>query len=127
MTRIAIVEDERTIRTSLRMALEAEAFEVETYENPVIALPKLLFSPPTLLILNGHMPGMLGIDFFVTFRAFSKAPVIFLTASPEEIQDELERRGCPADEYIAKPFSHRLIIARVRRLLAARGVSCRGS
>lgn len=118
MALIAIVEDERNILTSLRIALEAEGFEVETYQNPVIALPKLLFLPPMLLILNGHMPGMHGIDVFVKFRAYSKAPVIFLSASAEEIQDELERRGCPADEYIAKPFSHRHVMATVRRLLA---------
>ena len=58
MAHIAIVEDEKNILTSLRLAFEHEGYSVETYDDPLVALPKLIFVPPDLLILNGHMPGM---------------------------------------------------------------------
>ena len=109
MAHIAIVEDEKNTLTWLRLAFEHEGYSVETYDDPLVALPKLIFVPPDLLILNGHMPGMHGIEFFQKFRQYSKAPVIFLSASADEIQDRLYDIGLPADEYVYKPCSQRQI------------------
>jgi two-component system response regulator ChvI len=120
MTTIAVVEDEKNILTSLKMAFEAEGFDVRIFQDPVAALPKLIFEPPHLLILNGMMPKMHGIDFFKKFRAFSRAPVIFLSASAEEISEELERIGLPADEYVGKPFSQRHLVSLSKSVLRGR-------
>ena len=117
MAHIAIVDDEKNTLTSLRLAFEHEGYSVETYDDPLVALPKLIFVPPDLLILNGHMPGMHGIEFFQKFRQYSKAPVIFLSASADEIQDRLYDIGLPADEYVNKPCSQRQITGLVARVL----------
>ena len=117
MAYVAVVEDERNILTSVCIALEGEGHTVQGFDNPVVALPKLIFAPPDLLILNGTMPGMHGIAFFLKFREFSRAPVIFLSANAEDIQDQLERLGHCADDYVGKPFSHAYLMKLVGRVL----------
>ena len=74
MAYIAIVEDEKNICRSLRLALEAEGYVVDDFQDPLIALPKLICVPPNLLILNGHMPGMHGIVFFRNSGSTAKRP-----------------------------------------------------
>jgi DNA-binding response OmpR family regulator len=83
---------------------------VAAYDNPVAALPKLMFVPPDLLILNG-------IDFFLKFREFNRAPVIFLSAYTDEIQDRLENVGMCADDYVGKPFASLHLLKLVQRIL----------
>lgn len=119
MTYIAIVWDERNILTSLRLCFEAEGFEVDTFEHPLVALPKLIFVPPHLLILNGHMPGMHGLEFFARFREYSRAPVVFASASADMIEAELARRGTPAEAYLEIPFSQRHIVQLAKDLIHA--------
>jgi two-component system response regulator ChvI len=113
MKRIAVVDDEPTILTSLRLTLESEGYAVEVFSDPAVALPKLICVPPTLLILNGRMPGLHGIDFFLMFRQYSKAPVIFLSASADEIATHLQAIDRPATAYVNKPFSQRVLLALV--------------
>lgn len=107
MAHIIIVDDERNICISLKMALQAEGHEVETFTDPLVALPKVIAVPPDVLVLNGRMPGLHGIDFFLEYREFSQRPVVILSASADEIEDELERRGMPANGYVGKPFLQR--------------------
>ncbi|MCP4934981.1 MAG: response regulator [bacterium] len=104
MTDIAILEDDRNIRVSLGMYLEHEGYTVITYGNPLKALSELISFPPRLLVLNGRMPGMHGIDVFLTFREYSQSPVVFLSASVDEIEAKLEAIGKPAEGYVLKPF-----------------------
>lgn len=110
MKRISIVDDDIATLTSLRRTLEVEGYAVEIYSSPVVALPKLICVPPNLLILNGKMPGMHGIDFFLTFRLYSNTPVIFLSASADEIQAELEAVGTLATAYVSKPISQHALL-----------------
>jgi two-component system response regulator ChvI len=120
MKTIAVVDDEKNILTSLKMAFEAEGFDVRVFQDPVAALPKLIFEPPHLLILNGRMPEMHGIEFFKKFRTFSRAPVIILSASAEEISQQLDRIGLHANDYVDKPFSQRQVVSLSKRLLRGR-------
>jgi 5-methylcytosine-specific restriction endonuclease McrA len=83
-----------------------------------VALPRLICVPPDLLILNGRMPGLHGIDFFLNFRQFSKAPVVFLSASADEIAARLQAVGKPAAAYVDKPFSQRRLVEVVAATLA---------
>jgi len=101
------------------MVFEAERLTVETYEDPVIALPKVICVPPNVLILNGKMPGMHGIEFFLKYREFCRVPVIFLSASAEEIEEHLREIGKPAEAYVQMPCSQRQMIAVVRDVLRA--------
>ena len=113
---IALVDDERNILTSLSMALEAEGYKVRTYSDGVAALEALTEEPADLGIFDIKMPRMDGMELLRKVRQQSDMPVIFLTSKDEEI-DELFGLKMGADDYIAKPFSQRLVVERVRTIL----------
>ena len=113
---IALVDDERNILTSLRMALEAEGYKVRTYNDGTSALEALAEEPADLGIFDIKMPRMDGMELLRRVRQQSDMPVIFLTSKDEEI-DELFGLKMGADDYIAKPFSQRLVVERVKAVL----------
>lgn len=113
---IALVDDERNILNSLRMALEAEGFKVRTYSDGAEALEALTEDPVDLGIFDIKMPRMDGMELLRRVRQQSDMPVIFLTSKDEEI-DELFGLKMGADDYIAKPFSQRLVVERVKAVL----------
>jgi len=113
---IVLVDDERNILTSLRMALEAEGYKVRTYNDGVAALEALTEEPAELGIFDIKMPRMDGMELLRKVRQQSDMPVIFLTSKDEEI-DELFGLKMGADDYISKPFSQRLVVERVRAIL----------
>ena len=113
---IVLVDDERNILTSLRMALEAEGYKVRTYNDGVAALEALTEETADLGIFDIKMPRMDGMELLRRVRQQSDMPVIFLTSKDEEI-DELFGLKMGADDYIAKPFSQRLVVERVKAIL----------
>jgi two-component system response regulator ChvI len=113
---IALVDDERNILTSLRTALEAEGYKVRTYNDGVAALEALTEEPADLGVFDIKMPRMDGMQLLCRLRQQSDMPVIFLTSKDEEI-DELFGLKMGADDYIAKPFSLRLVVERVKAVL----------
>ena len=113
---IALVDDERSILTSLRMALEAEGYKVRTYNDGASALESFNDDPVDLAVLDIKMPRMDGMEVLRRLRQKSDTPVIFLTSKDEEI-DELFGLKMGADDYIAKPFSQRLVVERVKAVL----------
>ena len=113
---IALVDDERNILTSLGMALEAEGYKVRTYSDGAAALEALTEEPADLAILDIKMPRMDGMELLRRLRQQTDMPVIFLTSKDEEI-DELFGLKMGADDYIAKPFSQRLVVERVKAVL----------
>lgn len=113
---IALVDDDRNILTSVSIALQAEGFLTRVYADGEAALRALTDNPPDLGIFDIKMPRMDGLELLRRFREKSSAPVIFLTSKDEEL-DEAEGLAAGADDYIAKPFSQRLLIARVRAIL----------
>ena len=113
---IALVDDERNITASLRMALEAEGYKVRTYGDGAEALAALSDEPADLGIFDIKMPKMDGMELLRRVRQMTDMPVIFLTSKDEEI-DELFGLKMGADDYIAKPFSQRLVVERVKAVL----------
>jgi two-component system, OmpR family, response regulator ChvI len=113
---IALVDDERNILTSLGLALEAEGYKVRTYSDGAAALEALSEEPADLAILDIKMPRMDGMELLRRLRQQTDMPVIFLTSKDEEI-DELFGLKMGADDYIAKPFSQRLVVERVKAVL----------
>ena len=113
---IALVDDDRNILTSVSIALQAEGFLTRVYADGEAALRALIDNPPDLGIFDIKMPRMDGLELLRRFREKSGAPVIFLTSKDDEL-DEAEGLAAGADDYIAKPFSQRLLIARVRAIL----------
>ena len=113
---IALVDDDRNILTSVSMTLEAEGFQVRTYTDGESALQGLLARPVDLAVLDIKMPRMDGLELLRRLREKSAVPVIFLTSKDDEL-DEALGLAMGADDYIAKPFSQRLLIARIRAIL----------
>ena len=113
---IALVDDDRNILTSVSLALQAEGFVTRVYSDGETALKALIDNPPDLAILDVKMPRMDGMELLRRLREKSSLPVIFLTSKDDEL-DEALGLAMGADDYIAKPFSQRLLIARIRAVL----------
>ena len=113
---IALVDDDRNILTSVSIALQAEGFVTRVYSDGEAALKALADNPPDLAILDVKMPRMDGMELLRRLREKSALPVIFLTSKDDEL-DEALGLAMGADDYIAKPFSQRLLIARIRAVL----------
>ena len=113
---IALVDDDRNILTSVSIALQTEGFLTRVYSDGEAALKALSDNPADLCIFDIKMPRMDGLELLRRLREKSQTPVIFLTSKDDEL-DEAEGLAAGADDYIAKPFSQRLLIARVRAIL----------
>jgi two-component system, OmpR family, response regulator ChvI len=113
---IALVDDDRNILTTLSIFLQAEGFATRVYADGETALKALLENPPDLAIFDIKMPRMDGLELLEKLREKSALPVIFLTSKDEEL-DEALGLAMGADDYIAKPFSQRLLVARIRAIL----------
>jgi two-component system response regulator ChvI len=113
---IALVDDDRNILTSISIALQAEGFITRVYSDGDAALKAFAENPPDLGVFDIKMPRMDGMELLRRVRETSTMPVIFLTSKDDEL-DEALGLAMGADDYIAKPFSQRLLIARIRALL----------
>ena len=113
---IALVDDDRNILTSVSIALQQEGFVTRVYSDPATALKAIADNAPDLGVFDIKMPGMDGMELLRRVREFSPIPVIFLTSKDDEL-DEALGLAMGADDYISKPFSQRLLIARIRALL----------
>ncbi|MET0251665.1 MAG: response regulator transcription factor [Novosphingobium sp.] len=113
---IALVDDDRNILTSVSIALQAEGFQTRVYSDGEAALKALTDNPPDLAVFDIKMPRMDGLELLSRLRQSSALPVIFLTSKDDEL-DEALGLAAGADDYIAKPFSQRLLIARIRAIL----------
>jgi two-component system response regulator ChvI len=117
---IALVDDDRNILTSVSIALQAEGFVVRVYTDAASALKALTDNPADLGVFDIKMPGMDGMELLRRLResggAAAAMPVIFLTSKDDEL-DEALGLAMGADDYISKPFSQRLLIARIRAIL----------
>jgi len=116
MATIALVDDDRNILTSVSMTLEAEGFDVETYNDGQAALDAFNKKLPDMAVFDIKMPRMDGMDLLQRVRQKTAMPVIFLTSKDDEIDEVLGLR-MGADDYVKKPFSQRLLVERIRALL----------
>ncbi|WP_338467883.1 response regulator transcription factor [Novosphingobium sp. ZN18A2] len=113
---IALVDDDRNILTTVSIALQTEGFATRLYTDGDTALKALLENPPDLAVCDIKMPRMDGLEMLRRLREKSELPVILLTSKDDEA-DEALGLSMGADDYIAKPFSQRLLVARIRAIL----------
>jgi DNA-binding response OmpR family regulator len=113
---VLIIEDETELVKVLRAYLEQNGFSVLTAGRGDTGLSTWEHKRPDLVILDLNLPGMDGLDVAREIRRKSATPIIMLTARVEET-DQLIGLELGADDYITKPFSPRVVIARVRALL----------
>lgn len=116
MTTILLVDDETLITDSLSYSLQREGYEVKAVQDGASALQAAQEVHPDLIVLDLMLPDFSGLEVCRRLRAFSSTPVIMLTARGEEI-DRVLGLEVGADDYLAKPFSFRELLARIRATL----------
>lgn len=115
--KILIADDEARMRALVRDYLRMKGFQVLEAENGREALEIFQREPDiALILLDVMMPEMDGFETLKELRHISDVPVLMLTARAEE-QDELQGFSLGADEYIAKPFSPKVLLARIDAIL----------
>ena len=114
---ILVIDDEPAIRDMLQIALDAAGFKVGLAEDAKQAYPIIIDTPPDLILLDWMMPGTSGIELLRRLRRDEiNVPVIMLTAKVGEAS-KISGLDSGADDYIAKPFSPRELVSRVKAIL----------
>jgi DNA-binding response OmpR family regulator len=117
---ILLVEDDDTVSEVVCRYLEREGFAVDVARDGRIALERARASQPDLVLLDVMLPGIDGLEVCRRLRASTDTPIIMLTALGEE-SDRVLGLELGADDYVAKPFSPRELMARVRSVLRRAG------
>ncbi|MGW5271424.1 response regulator transcription factor [Streptomyces sp. NPDC004044] len=119
--RLLIVEDEKRLATSLAGGLTAEGFAVDVVHDGLEGLHRAAEGAYDLVVLDIMLPGMNGYRVCAALRAAGhEVPILMLTAKDGEY-DEAEGLDTGADDYLTKPFSYVVLVARIRALLRRRG------
>ena len=117
--RVLIVEDEKALAEILEYNFKKEGYTVDTALDGEIALDKIIFKAPDLIILDWMLPKLSGIELCRRVRSNKKVkniPIIMLTARGEE-KDRLKGLEMGADDYVTKPFSINELLARAKAVL----------
>ncbi len=114
--KILVVDDEPAIRSTVQAYLEREGFTVRTAPDGALALKAARTFAPDLVVLDIMLPGIDGLEVLRQLRQESPVYVLMLTARAEEA-DKVIGLSVGADDYLAKPFSPRELVARVKAVL----------
>jgi two-component system alkaline phosphatase synthesis response regulator PhoP len=117
--KITIIEDEEDIQHLLTYNLEKEGYRVTGFESGEDGLASLMADPPDLVLLDLMLPGMDGMEVCRRFKQNSSTrdiPVIIISAKGEE-SDIIAGLELGADDYLSKPFSPKILLARIRAVL----------
>lgn len=114
--RVLIVEDVAELSDLVALYLSREGMEIRQAETAEEALPLIPEWPPDLIVLDLNLPGMDGFEFLHEFRKNGRCPVLIVSAWDAD-EDIITGLGYGADEFVTKPFSPRVLTARVRALL----------
>lgn len=121
--RILVVEDEVRLADALRRGLQAEGFAVDVANDGTTGLKLAKESPYDVIILDIMLPGINGFKLCALIReAEIWCPIMMLTAKDGEL-DEAEALDTGADDFLTKPFSFTVLLARIRALLRRSGTS----
>ena len=115
-TRILLVDDDPNIRQLVELYLKKEGFEAEMADRGDLAVQKCKTAPPDLMLLDVMLPGMDGWQVLREVRRTSALPIIMLTAKDETF-DKVLGLELGADDYIAKPFDMKELVARIKAVL----------
>lgn len=116
MYTIMVVEDEKRLREIVVKYFQAEGFKVLEAVNGKEAVSLIKITPVDIILMDVMMPELNGFEACKQIRAFSDALIIMLTARDDD-EDKIKGFDCGADEYVTKPFSPKVLVARVNALL----------
>jgi DNA-binding response OmpR family regulator len=122
--RILVVDDEIAMLEALRAYLESEGFAVEHATDGQAAVDQAIAGGFDLILLDLNLPTLSGVEVFRAVRERSSVPMIMVTTRGEEI-DRVVGLELGADDYVAKPFSPRELVARVKAVLRRTGAGAR--
>jgi two-component system response regulator RegX3 len=125
MTRILVVEDEKSLSEPLAFLLGREGYEVEIAEDGNQALAKFKVFNPDLILLDLMLPVLNGTEVCRQIRTTSNVPIIMLTAKDDEV-DIVVGLELGADDYVTKPYVKQVLLSRIKAVLR-RGVDKVGS
>lgn len=113
--KILVVDDEPSIRDLLRVILESRGFRVYEADNGLTALREFETVSPDMVMLDVMMPQMDGLECCKRLRAVTDCPILILTAKGEDY-DQVDGFDCGADDYVIKPFTPMVLVARMEAL-----------
>ena len=116
MKHIFVIDDERNIRDLIRKYLEKEGFSVTTFESAQNVVNEITRLKPDLLVLDIMMPGIDGLELCREIRKNTEIPIVFVSARDEEL-DRILGLELGADDYLAKPFSPRELVVRIKNIM----------
>ncbi len=119
MTRILIVEDEKSLSEPLAFLLGREGYEITIVDDGPSAIAEFDRSGTDLILLDLMLPGIPGTEVCREIRTRSQVPIIMLTAKDSEV-DVVVGLELGADDYVTKPYSTRELLARIRAVLRRR-------
>ena len=114
--KILIIEDVAELAELISLYLEKDGMETKRFETAESALECLASFAPDLVILDLNLPGMDGFEFLQRFRKTFATPVLIVSARDAD-EDIISGLGSGADEFVTKPFSPRVLVARVRAMI----------
>lgn len=121
MSRVLVIEDETSFADALAEGLRQDGFEVETVADGLLGLDAGLTRPFDAIVLDLMLPSLPGLDLCAQLRrAGIRVPVLVLTARDGEL-DQLRALRIGADDFLTKPFSYRVLLARLHALLRRSG------
>jgi DNA-binding response OmpR family regulator len=119
--RVLVVEDETALAATLAHGLQQDGFHVETAADGLVALDMTLNYTYDLIVLDLMLPSVSGLDLCTRLRRAGVAtPILVLTARISE-RDQLSALRTGADDFLPKPFSYRVLVARIHALLRRSG------
>jgi two-component system, OmpR family, response regulator RegX3 len=119
MTRVLIVEDERSLREPLAFLLEREGYDISVAADGTAALAEFEKHGSDIILLDLMLPGLSGTEVCRIIRQRSQVPIIMLTAKDSEV-DIVVGLELGADDYVTKPYKTRELLARIRAVLRRR-------
>jgi two-component system response regulator RegX3 len=119
MTKILLVEDEKSLSEPLSYLLRREGYEVQVVDNGLAAVSAVEATSPDLMLLDLMLPGLPGTEVCREVRQRSSLPIIMLTAKDSEV-DIVVGLELGADDYVTKPYSSRELLARIKAVLRRR-------
>jgi len=128
--KVLIIEDVKELSDLVSLYLSREGFEVRAVESAEKGFAVIAEWPPELIILDINLPGMDGFEFLQRLRSSHTTgtrdtPVLIVSARDSD-EDQISGLGIGADEYITKPFSPKVLVARVRAIFRrARNIGSR--
>ena len=116
MCHVLLIDDESALRESLTYSLQKEGYRVTTAVDGHSAIKQFHKQVPDIVLLDLMLPEGDGMEVCWRIRAFSKVPIVMLTAKDQDV-DKIRGLEAGADDYVTKPFNTRELLARMKAAL----------